>query len=91
MGRFDRPGRKGLDLQLGDRLIVKQVLLKDALQGSGIDAPVFDRFRMNNYNGAVFTDRQTVGQPAGGVLRMLGIVQAMLGDEGIELLLQLPA
>ncbi|MCB0175875.1 MAG: hypothetical protein KDJ97_35565 [Anaerolineae bacterium] len=67
-------------MQRRHRLVVEQVLLKDQLQGGLVNLLVFDPVRVDNHHRPVAAHRQAVGDLAGGMMRVFGIVQAVLLD-----------
>jgi hypothetical protein len=70
-----------LNNKLIHRAALEKMLLKDALQSAFGDAAIFNGLWMDNHNGAIRTDAQAVGNGAGNMLRMAGVVKAVLLDQ----------
>jgi hypothetical protein len=60
--------------------ILQQVFLENPFQAGLIDLMIADAFRVNHHNRSIFTDPQTVGDSAFGVVIVLRVIKAVLLD-----------
>lgn len=63
--------------------------LKDTFQGGLVYPLIFDSFGVDDDDGAIFTNSQTIGDRTANVRRVSGVIQAVPLDEVKQMLFQL--